>query len=1073
MSEYEINNPSSRNFFLALELPHHTPVTGSEGQKRIEELQKKWNQLKNKGKKTEADKILLWLETIRKRPANATLSDTLKRRVNLLKEEIVGAYGTGTEREFLPKMAKEAEKTREEKLIAAVKEYENDGILEASEFQELLRRFTKSPYAFDEELIKRRLSLPIAEPMKEPTPPESLANVKTLDKSRMDHLDQLIAVYNNEIGVRKSANRIVTVYDLLYDLLARPRKDADVPDALQNKSASEIHRTTVSLYNKNQERHDRSIRMEKITEILGIAAEECFASSEAKTGYDLALERRPIDRLYEKFALRIKAASISPEDYLDSLTEAREAVKGGDAAQRERADWYVYEFYCRQKKCPFPPRMFDPEKRARRCWCCHAALSTGTKVCPGCQTLQTPEECPNCHRAIEGKERLCPVCGFAIGEMPNAKRLMERAKRKIDEGRFFEAEESIQQAKRWWPGNPGIDELARTLERSKRETEERKKRVAVLEDQIRHSIRLRRLFQANKELAALRALAPESPILSEEGISVTESLDRIAAMTVCLAETGQIETKRKLCGAILQIAADAENALAVLDALPPEPPSDLRVQATRTGIELRWRPSPSAQKIGYLVVRKIGAAPSSPNDGQTLLESTPSDFYIDAEARPGLIYGYAVFSRRGASVDPVGARSLPVQIIRDAEHLRIFPGDQTLSLEWKSPPGVFAAVISRWKGRVDVGEKTEFRLVGRNDFVDTRLTNGALYAYRVQLIYKAPDGSERFSDGVTLTGSPCETPKPVTDLSARRSGCRTAFTWTPPKSGTLFLFAPKEDTTPLYGKVESIPLSELEARFGPPIPILKPASGTTERDDAAFGIRYYLPVTMAGGVAVYGRTEPNARIRPPENPRVQYADEKFYLSWDWPKEIDRVRIVRRRDRTPEGPQDPRGRIGEITRDEYDAEKARVCPNEERDDYFALYSVFQNGKIYSDGVPFFAGKIQIHYALQIPRTFSGSAEATLEIRRETGDGPLPELLVRKKFGEPPLSRDDGEPILTLPATGENRLRVNIPIVPGERHAFIRLFVGKSEEEAIYDFNRHPPEELQLHRAKKGLLSFLWR
>ena len=94
---------------------------------------------------------------------------------------------------------------------------------------------------------------------------------------------------------------------------------------------------------------------------------------------------------------------------------------------------------------------------------------------------------------------------------------------------------------------------------------------------------------------------------------------------------------------------------------------------------------------------------------------------------------------------------------------------------------------------------------------------------------------------------------------------------------------------------------------------------------------------------------------------------------------------------------------------------------------------------------------------------------MEIKRDSGGGRIPELMVRKEIGHPPLNRKYGEIICTIPSSEEERLSVPLPNVRLDENAFIGLFVANPDEESFYGLNAPPPETLKLEFVPKGFFS----
>jgi ankyrin repeat protein len=226
----------------------------------------------------------------------------------------------------LTKLAAEARSCREQKGKEAVLVYEDDGVLDISEYNELLKEF--SPF-FKESTIKSWLRLEVSQSFI-PLEPEYLPEVrkKILSKIEMDEIAGDLKII---LGNEKAS---------LYDLIeVVPTSDLKT---IQKKRQSKYD----TAFKKPKSGSD-SAKVDTEIRLLG-KAKIIFDAEVSRQGYDIALRRRPFDELIDtKFKRRTIKGRITYEDYQKSIYELLEK----DFSQQE-AEWYVYEFYC--KTCKFP-----------------------------------------------------------------------------------------------------------------------------------------------------------------------------------------------------------------------------------------------------------------------------------------------------------------------------------------------------------------------------------------------------------------------------------------------------------------------------------------------------------------------------------------------------------------------------------------------------------------------------------------------------------------------------------------------------------------------------------------------
>ena len=953
-------------------------------------------------------------------------------------------------RSALLKYAANARQIKLKELNMAIAEVERDGVLERQEYDYLIKEFCQKGF-FTEETVQSLLSLPISETPpaeKKDIPKKPEPDVREISKAEMDKLDSYFKVYNKGVSDDGQAENI-------YDLL----------ESVRGTSASDLLAKAKKFCEDNRNQAKKTVYVEAKTKILTKAI-TFFKNEETKLGYDRALERRRFDQLCDqKFVPRAKSSTISRDIYLLSIDEAREC-----GLSQEWAEWYVYEFYCVKNKHEFPQTAAVPREEKVQCPNCFKLNSPDTVRCSCGTPLKV--DCPKCHRSVAAADKVCS-CGFAVGNMPNALLQIGKARKELASGKLDEALESLRQAEVWWPGNPDVDQLKQTIQKRVEEKEKHRRRVAEIETKIRDTIQKQRLYQARNQFAELRAVQPDSPFLAQEEKRVETILIAVGEKLKKLAVTTDVVQKTALCEEILSAASDCAEARAIMDKIPPMPPSDLKATVTVTGVELRWKPSSSRLKSGYLVVRKVGAAPSSPQDGELLIKQLNNTVYVDSSAKAGVIYGYAVFTQRESLAEPIGCRSGLAQRILDAERIRTLPGNKTLTLEWTAIPTASGAVITRWKDRVENGRGTLIRLLKKSSFVDPGLENDQRYAYRVQIMYKGIDGSERLSEGSVVTGVPRRPPKPVNNLRIQFEGDSAKLEWTPPEQGDFYIFTPEKSPEMFSGKADLLSLSDLTKQFGEPIPIPDPSSGSVEWKSVRMGTLYLLPVTLEAGIAVFGQYLSVSRIRDIDNLNIQFAESEFYLTWTWPQGIEQVLILWRRDRRPEGPNDKLAQKMILSQEEYAKQKSFARPIKYKNLHFAFYSVLPSEEIYSEGVFIFTGKTTIRYDMKVVGRSPKNASAVLSLHRESGEGHLPRIMILMESGRQPLNRNFGECLAVIEASEKDHLEISVPLKAEQfqNHCFIRLFTENVSEESFFNFNAPPPNALELVLPKGGLFSAL--
>ena len=205
--------------------------------------------------------------------------------------------------------------------------------------------------------------------------------------------------------------------------------------------------------------------------------DEVFQTDESRRKWERCMVLTRIEeRLASSFMARISSGAVSAESYLDAVEKCRE-----EGLSKPDADYYVYEYYIIEKKCPMPRRAVQKEAQSesRFCGLCHAANPPGAKNCRQCGA-PLDVICPNligkpptkCGKKVEYGDGHCPHCGFAVGDMPLALPLLKEAKDDLAKNDIAEALAKVKRALEYWP----------TLDDAKKLQSEITKRVQELDD---------------------------------------------------------------------------------------------------------------------------------------------------------------------------------------------------------------------------------------------------------------------------------------------------------------------------------------------------------------------------------------------------------------------------------------------------------------------------------------------------------------------------------------------------------------------------------------------------------------
>jgi uncharacterized membrane protein YhaH (DUF805 family) len=245
--------------------------------------------------------------------------------------QIARAWQQNPQNYNLTKLAAEARAIREQHGKDAVEIYEEDGILEPREYESLHKEFL---LYFTKATIDSWLHLEVSQSLIPPEPQYSPeVKKKILSKNDMDKIaSDLKIILGNE-----NAN--------LYDLIGiSPQSNLTT---IQTKKQAAYD----AAFKKPKTGSD-SAKIDMKIQLLG-RANVIFATDISRQGYDIALKRRPFDKLIDtKFRRRTIKGSITYEDYQKSVDDLLQS-----GFSQQESEWYVYEFYCKTSKFqkPKPP----------------------------------------------------------------------------------------------------------------------------------------------------------------------------------------------------------------------------------------------------------------------------------------------------------------------------------------------------------------------------------------------------------------------------------------------------------------------------------------------------------------------------------------------------------------------------------------------------------------------------------------------------------------------------------------------------------------------------------------------
>ena len=397
-------------------------------------------------------------------------------------------------------------------------------------------------------------------------------------------------------------------------------------------------------------------------------------------------------------------------------------------------------------------------------------------------------DCPKCGKKIPATADRCTVCDFSIvefkkfsnyiGEANSMLDLVEQA-RNADEDVHIVMAEIIK-----------ILAKARLLKPESNDLKKLEWRI----NKIAGELKRRELFAwADKKLPSL-SIAPAK------------------AVSDC------IEILRKI--------KDYKPALDRLKLIPPKAPSaivatlrenyspassigKISVKAKSTGVgstesnlicNISWQ-APADLGLTYTLIKKVDGVPKTYRDGEILIENTDRLEFTDYDVKPGVLYGYAIFSVRLGTISAPTTTTAAHYSDLDEKKLIAKTEDGACKFIWRLPSENCLGV--RILRSDSAGKSVVVADCVQSPFVDNSVKNRKQYQYRLQCVYYAAEDNisnnekyfarqssdeilrgvwkiertYKYSHGLTVSLTPEKPPKPVDNLICTVRSGRAAFHW--------------------------------------------------------------------------------------------------------------------------------------------------------------------------------------------------------------------------------------------------------------------------------------------------------
>lgn len=839
----------------------------------------------------------------------------------------------------------------------------------------------------------------------------------------------------------------------LYDFLATGL--GDNVDSVAEAATAVLIRAANSIYQEAQNNAHKTSEVGARAELAGYCM-DLFASTEKRALYDATLREEAFDGLLERVDLVGRVPKMIHASQVKQLLE--EARKNGLDVEEARAriiaranknGWAIEvpatELITEQQRCGNCGELNQPSDR--HCAVCGKALA---------------EPCPRCLTTLPSDASACQACGFPIGNRSWVRFLLEDSRRLEETSQYAAALAQVEQATEDWPATKA-SELADEIGARRRDLESLVRRREQSLDQVGTLIASRSFYTAQKQLAALEQLSPSA---DPQVAALRAQIDRpIAEAEAHLAEVRRSgrsgEDAAMVYQQVLRLCDDSTLARELLSRTPPAPPRSLVAEIRGQVIGISWQPSQSSD-VQYVVIRKAHAHPSAPADG-TRLALVKGTRFDDAAPEVGVPLFYAVFADREGVPSPDAAHlSVPVLALRDVQGLTARVNERQVHLVWEPPTNVRRVFAVRSAdGRTPRGPEDGVWLeaLDNRQVLDRDLEDGREYHYTIYCEFDDVD-KRALSAGITITATPQAPPRPIDDLTitsvASASARRTRIAWSSPTKGEARILRTAQS---LDRAGQVVPAEELQ-QYGQNLIASAPLFDSW----VGLEVRYYTAAIVFGGMAYLGRSHRYVCLDDIDHAQAQNLGSLIRVTWNWPAGCVEARLSYSHTGWPEvGDQaadsgthaNGQGTTTvRVSRAEYDRGGSFDLRQPAAQDYYLVVqaSTSQNGEtILAPGTSPGArahvrvlSKVTVEYEIRRP-ALGRRAYLLLRTGKKT---TLPSLVLLRKQGALPLSRQDGECVLRVegPCRVDRELRIGLTTPENGHQSYVKLFL---EDDGLYE------------------------
>jgi len=767
---------------------------------------------------------------------------------------------------------------------------------------------------------------------------------------------------------------------------------------------------------------------------LCLHAEKIFADDNSKIAYDKYLEYDArINILNEVSNAGEIAGSISEVAYKDFLGRLTQVFKNREEAEK------LLVAYCKANKIPIPGGSAPANPNLKVCRCGFTNDISERKTCANCgMPLQIA--CPNCNTLNDSNVNVCK-CGFKFENLDKSKSYASLASLAIDKMDFDLAEIHLKEAERLWNKNPEIAEINQRLSAFKA-------RIGSAVADMKKAIESKNFYTAQRLLDNVKKVAPDysdpdSESAISAGVSVAEKYRKVATTATNEAEIVDACTKA------YEASSDCPGVKELIAKYPPAAPTGLQVAADSKmkANALSWTKSATSGMIYYSVVRKEGAVPISPQDGQ-LLDRISMTNYSDRKVEAGKQYFYAIFAERAGIFSNALSTKEPVVNLFEISGVKLAAGDGLVQINWDSIGDNAQVIIERTASN---GKTEKISVPGKSNYVDRDLVNDTEYSYRIYLEYSI--GTKKSAtQGVKATASPTKPPQPIDRLLVKPRDNDFEITWEVPdgESGDVRFFY--SDSKPNFMYNDLVSIAELESSMSTLV-VNKTGEGHGTFKYDGNGIIYILAVIPKSGSTVVGTIARASKGGSVKIKGINLINGKIMITLDVPNDATGFVVLYRDDQHPTDMDDKIATRKYIPIKQVKFDGGLVIDSNEPQDYFfSIYAEFRSGGDvdYSSGTDCQfsnVAKQTITYSVNVAKKLfgGGTFSITFESERKT---KLPDIDIMTSQGHAPMFKKSSTFLYEIPSqemSGKS-VSVSIPMNGIGKNTYVKPFL---KDESLAD------------------------